>query len=471
MANETILGIAMIVVALLLLVTVIVFIKFFIGSKPIPGPKPKSLVEGNLPDIAKAGSLHQYLMKCHKEFGDIFGIWMGSEYVVVVCSAEYFKEFQDSFNRPPSLFLLFAPLIGSKSIQYANFEDIRHRRLNYDRAMSHQAVVKYVDHFVSVADEFLSELDGKDENYHFNFTNLCAEFALKVDILTLFGQIQDDEKIQEFHENYKVCWSEMETRMTSLPAPESDREKEFKKALDGCQAFIKDIVKQRKDLEIDDENETFIDILLKASPDEETLISDSMTYIVGGFHTTACSLSWAFYFLASHNDVQEKAYEEILKVLGSNSFKMTHVSELVYLRQIFEETLRCAVIAPWGARFETEHKIVAGGYKIKKFTSVLTAFGVTLQREDYWPNPERFDPERFSEDAVKVRPYLMYQPFGYAGKRTCPGSRFAKVEALVCLAIILQKYRLELVSGQDIKPVYGLVTHTSHNVLIKAHPR
>ena len=83
----------------------------------------------------------------------------------------------------------------------------------------------------------------------------------------------------------------------------------------------------------------------------------------------------------------------------------------------------------------------------------------------------RFDPDRFSPENTKSRHNLAFQPFGFAGKRVCPGYRFAYAEATVCFVTLIRKFKVKMVEGQVITPVYGLVTHPSEEVWITIEKR
>ena len=83
----------------------------------------------------------------------------------------------------------------------------------------------------------------------------------------------------------------------------------------------------------------------------------------------------------------------------------------------------------------------------------------------------RFDPERFSEDSVKSRHPLAFQPFGFAGKRKCPGYRFAYYEAYVFLSAIYRNFEVELVEGQKVEMIHGLVTTPKEEIWVKVQSK
>eukprot|EP00116_Pleurobrachia_bachei_P012598 sb/3472860/ len=115
----------------------------------IPGLKKCDEASGNLVDIGHAGSFHQFLSDLHHQYGDIASFWFGPTYCVSICSPEHFTQHGHVFDRPALFFKLFVPFIGEKSLQYANGEDAREKRKEYDRSMSHRAVSQYIPDFIS----------------------------------------------------------------------------------------------------------------------------------------------------------------------------------------------------------------------------------------------------------------------------------------------------------------------------------
>ena len=446
---------------------------FFSKSDQVPGMKPKSKNSGNLEDLEKAGSLHQFLLALHTKYGKIASFWFGHQKVVSISSPELFKEQQNLFDRPTLLFKLFEPLIGPKSIQLANKEDGKGRRKEYDRSMSHKSLVGYLNEFNAVANETIYELCQEIEQ-GINQHALCTcmtHFALKVYLITLFGNFSDKSLISRFHKNYRICWSEMESRLAgTVPLPESEREIKFQSALEGLKDFVKEVVAIRKKLDMTEENERFIDVLIRYCPDEETLLSDAITYVVGGFHNTANLLSWGFYYIAKDGAIQKKLHEEILLNCGKDDvITMSAINKCTYLKQVCDETLRCSVLAPFAARYMDED-IELGGYLIPGGTPIIHALGVSLQNPEYFPEPSKFDPERFNPENTKKWLSTVFAPFG-VGKRICPGHRFAKLEAALCIAAVARKFEIGLVDGQNIELVYGAVSHPSEEIMITLKAR
>ncbi|XP_005090891.1 cytochrome P450 20A1 [Aplysia californica] len=439
----------------------------------IPGVDPSSKEDGNFSDIARAGSLHEFLLDLHSQFGDIAGFWWGQTYVVSIASPELFKAHANVFDRPTELFRFIEPLISMQSLQFANGSDGRMRRKAYDRPFSHENLKKHFAEFQTIAGIVEKKWSKKSESDHIPLGEDMALFSVRATLLTLMGDSFQDEKLaQSVFNAYTKVWNEMEHRITDpVPPGENDaRQKSFTEALQYLKKTVKKVVEHREQNKLQDQ-QLLIDVILQSTTDEDVLISDVISYMVGAFHTSAYMLTWAMYFLATHPDIQSKLHSEIVQVLGQKDVVTdSNYGQLRYLYQVLQETLRCAVVAPWGARvqdFDTE----LGGHKVPKNTPVIHALGVVMQDEKLWPLPQRFDPDRFSTEKSKDHPTYAFSPFGFAGKRICPGHKFAYNEATVLVATLIRKFEVSMWDDQVVKPVFGLVTHPQEEIWLKVSKR
>ncbi|XP_078377093.1 cytochrome P450 20A1-like [Oculina patagonica] len=437
----------------------------------IPGEEPSDSEMGNLGDVGKAGSLHEYLMLLHEKYGSIAGFWWGKKYVVSLAAPEHWKDVQPLFDRPPEMFKLFEPLIGKKSIQYVNGPEGRKRRQMMDRSFSHDAVKDYYEHFVKIAKETADKFAKCGSEEHIPLAKNMIAMAVKAISVAGMGRIFMDEKeIDKLTTIYDVCWGEMEARLTGPPPDkDSEREKKIPKRAD-FHNLVKEIIKRRRQ-DDDKAEKLIIDSILDCDfMDEEETCDQVITFIVGGFHTTGNMMTWCLYYLTKHPEIQEKVFAELEEVLGDEDIKPQVASELKYTRQVIDETLRASVLAPWGARVH-EYDLQVDEFVIPKETPIITPFGVVLQDPNLWPEPRRFDPDRFSPENIKQLPSLAYQPFGFAGKRKCPGWRFSIAEGLVFLSVLIKRFKFHLVEGQDVKPHHGLVTSPAEEVWVTVTER
>ncbi|XP_076460830.1 cytochrome P450 20A1-like isoform X2 [Babylonia areolata] len=414
-------------------------------------------------------------MGLHKEFGPIASFWWGKQHVVSIGSHELFKQHQAFFNRPAELFRMFEPFITPHSIQYANDADGKLRRQAYDKVFNYNSLGFYYERLQKVADEVTIKWEKAEADDHFPLGDHMFLYAVKAALIGLLGdKFKDDKEALAFKHSYDVAWSDMEERLSNpiLPKEGSARAQKFNEAVTTMRDIVARAVKERERHGGESRDFLLLDAIIGHHPDdEERRFADAISYTVGGFHTTGVLLTWCVYYLCMHEECQERLYQEIVDVLGTKE-PVTHQSlgELKYLRQVLDETLRCAVVAPWAARYSDED-IVLGGHKIHAGTPVIHALGVSLMDENIWPAPTVFDPDRFSERRSKGRPAIAFSPFGFAGHRQCPAYRFAYVEAAIMMVSALQKFRFMLVPGQNVKAVHGLVTRPKEEIWFKVARR
>lgn len=207
----------------------------------------------------------------------------------------------------------------------------------------------------------------------------------------------------------------------------------------------------------DEDTGDLLSMLLSAR-DEETgqgmndrqLRDELMTMLLAGHETTANTLTWTWYLLSQHPEVERRFYSEIDDVLGGSVPGVEHLPHLKYTQMVLEESLR---LYPPACVFS--RKAIAddelGGYSIPANSIILVSPYATQHHPDYWPDPERFDPERFTPERSADRPHYAYFPFS-SGPRMCIGSSFAMMEAQLILATIARRYRLRLVPGHPVEP-------------------
>jgi len=175
-----------------------------------------------------------------------------------------------------------------------------------------------------------------------------------------------------------------------------------------------------------------------------------MTLVFAGHETTAVALTWTCYVLAQYPDVQERVRQEAMTVLGGKRPTLADLAHLSYTRMVIQEVLRLYPPAWIIARTALDDDEI-GGYPIPAQTTLLLSPYVTHRHPDFWPDPERFDPERFASRRGVNWPPGAYFPFS-AGPRVCLGEHLAMMEAQLIVAQALQAYQLTVRAGQCMIP-------------------
>lgn len=226
-----------------------------------------------------------------------------------------------------------------------------------------------------------------------------------------------------------------------------------------------------------------------ADIDNKQLRDDLMTMLVAGHETTAAVLTWALFELSKNTEIKSKVLEEIDRVVGDRSPTYEDIKEMKYVRLVISETLRMYPQPPLLIRrCRTENQVPAGGGReatvIRGMDIFLPLYNIHRD-ERFWPNPDTFDPERFTRpyknpdvpdwngfDPEKwskllypneVASDFAFMPFG-AGARKCVGDEFAVMEAVVTLAMTLRRFDFEfdeskLVGKDDIHAPPSGVNH------------
>jgi cytochrome P450 len=180
-----------------------------------------------------------------------------------------------------------------------------------------------------------------------------------------------------------------------------------------------------------------------------------VTIFMAGHETTALALTWTWYLLSQHPEVEAQLHGELATVLDGRSAQHDDLANLPLTRMIIEESMRLYPPAHTLSRDAIAEDNVLG-YRIPAGATVVIAPWLVHRRASLWPDPDRFDPQRFAPQALPGRHRFAYIPFG-VGPRICIGAAFAMVEASLIIAAIAQRYRLLLAPGHRVEPV-GLIT-------------
>ena len=202
---------------------------------------------------------------------------------------------------------------------------------------------------------------------------------------------------------------------------------------------------------------------LIAARDEETgggmtaeeVRDQVVTIFMAGHETTAVALTWTWYLISQHPAVEARLHSELAAVLAGRTPRHDDLANLPYTRMVIEESMRLYPPAHTLAREAVAADEVLGS-KIPAGATVLIVPWLLHRKSTIWERPDRFEPERFSPERAAARPRFGYIPFG-AGPRICIGAAFAMAEAMLILATIAQRYRLQLAPGHPVEP-QGLIT-------------
>jgi cytochrome P450/ubiquinone/menaquinone biosynthesis C-methylase UbiE len=189
---------------------------------------------------------------------------------------------------------------------------------------------------------------------------------------------------------------------------------------------------------------------------------ETITLLLAGHETTANLLSWTWFLLSQHPEVESRLHDELDDVLGGRVPTVDDLPRLVYTGMILNEAMR--LYPPvWAMGRRAIHDYELDGYTIPAGSVVALNAYVMHHDPRFYPDPFRFDPERWSDDERRKRPKYAYFPFG-GGPRVCLGEGFAWTEARLVLATLAQRWRLRLAQGHRVIAAPVLTLRPEHGL-------
>lgn len=275
-------------------------------------------------------------------------------------------------------------------------------------------------------------------------------------------------------EEVRVALNEILEEFDHTMLPPGDSE-EFQTALQRLDAPIYKMIKSRSANfeEHDDLLSSLMQVhLAEGSAKDMTLQQlrdEAMTIFIAGHETTANALTWTWYLLSLHPEIEQALHEEIATVLGDRLPTFDDVPKLALAERIFAESLR--LYPPlWiiGRQATAECKI--GPYLVPAGAYCFVSPYVMQHDARYFPEPEKFDPDRWLPEAKAARPKYCYFPFS-GGSRSCLGENFAWMEGALIIAAIAQKWRLAHDPNQTIKLQTNLTLRSRYGMGVTLHAR
>lgn len=285
------------------------------------------------------------------------------------------------------------------------------------------------------------------------------DVSVRVTTRTLFSNQIDDRLAAEVEHWLPVILQGIYDRtimpfglMKKLPTRSNRR---FTKAQAGMRRIVNELAAgSRSGADHDD----VLSILLNARDEgthqwlDNTEIHDHiMNLLLGGTETTGHGLAWAFHLIAAHPDVEKRLHAEVDTVLGGRLPAAQDLPHLPYTQRVFTETLRIYPPA-WIFTRTTTAETELAGRRLRTGTTVLYSPYAMHRNGALFPEPERFDPDRWLPERAKAVPRGAMIPFGM-GNRKCIGDNFGTTQAILTIAAVVSRWRLRPVPGPAARPV------------------
>jgi len=307
---------------------------------------------------------------------------------------------------------------------------------------------------------------------------MFMELALKVVGKTLFDTQLEDEAGVVAHEISNIM--DVYNFMMAVPAPQVmlhlpwPQVIKFRKARRRVDETVNRMIESHLNGSKRDSGD-LLSMMIEAMPNVDTpegreqLRDQVVTIFLAGYETTANALSWTFRLLGENPEVEQRLMAEVDEVLNGRMASVEDVPQLKYAEMVLAEAMRLYPPA-WAMVRQGLNDFQLGEYFLPAGTTVMMSQWVMHRSEEFWPDPLRFDPERFRPEAKAGRPKFAYFPFG-GGGRQCIGEAFAWMEGALLMATLLQKYRFRLVPLQTFEPQSLITLRPRNGVKVVAEVR
>lgn len=251
--------------------------------------------------------------------------------------------------------------------------------------------------------------------------------------------------IMDYVERYGIKW--IGKVFDALPLPST---RKLNHALAELDAIMYRIISEHCDAEEDSGD--LLSMLLQSKAEEDgkgmsglQLRDECLTLFLAGHETTAVLMSWTWMLLSQNPGIEAKLHEELDRVLESRPATLDDVDKLVYTRYVVTEAMRLYPPAYGFGRQAIEDNTV-GPYRVRKGTIIGLSPFIMHRQPEWYPNPDSFDPDRWTPERSAGLPKFAYCPFG-GGTRKCIGDQFAWMEATLILATIAQSWSMRVAPG------------------------
>lgn len=417
------------------------------------------------------------LLRISHSFGDIGAFRFGPRLVPLLNSPELVRSVLvdqcSEFEKTETVRALAAPVLGN-SVFLSEGEEHRRQRKLLAPLFQQRRVLDYAEMMVAATSRLQAAwLEGETINLADEMTRLTLDIISRA----LFGaDVAGEERALGEALTYTFRhFADAVTNPIRLPQTwPTPRNRRAHQALARVNATIERMIEERRNN--GEERNDFLALLLRTQEAEapfslntRQVRDEALSLSVAGHETTANALTWCCYLLAQHPEVYARMQAEGDRVLAGRLPTVADLPNLSYTLQVFKETLR--LYPPvYAFTRRAVSAVQLGQYGIPEGTSVVISPYTLHRRANLFPDPQRFEPERFAPQSEPQIARYAYLPFG-AGPHTCLGMHFALLEGHLVLATLSQRLTFERVDANPVKPIPLLTLRPERAVMMKIRRR
>jgi cytochrome P450 len=425
-------------------------------EKQIPLAKSHWLF-GSLKEMNK--DILGYIGKQRKLLGDIFYVDVFVFKVIVITNPDYIRHVlqENNKNYVKSFSYEVLKLFLGNGLLTSEGDFWRKQRRLAQPAFHKEKLIEITKQMSRSAEALAAKLeDVKNQRQEIDITEYMNEVTLDIVAAALFSSNVSD-KMEIIRDSLTVANEFAISRIQNpvrwplwMPVKAN---RVFNKAGKNLDSVIYSFIESRRK-EVEKPNDLLS--MLMDAVDEETgecmsnlqLRDECMTIFLAGHETTSLSLSWFWMLMDQHPEEEQKLRDELKSVLNGRTPEFADIPKLKYTKQLIEETMRLYPPA-WTIGRKSLAADEIDGYKIKPAQNMMLMTYQVHRHPDYWQDPDRFNPERFSEENAKNIKKFAYFPFG-GGPRLCIGNSFAMMEMQLVIATLAQRFKFRRTEQSEI---------------------
>lgn len=421
---------------------------------------------------------HLFMHELFEAYGDIV-CWRGIKPVYLVNHPDYARKVlaqnHEHYSKHTIDYRVIAQTMGNGLVTNDGEHWVRQRRL-MQPMFSNRNVNAFDTAINSLTKSVMDDWDGRRAAGPLMIEREMGQLTFQIVCATLFGSDADAHAAQmaEILEIVNLHTQELRALLTLYPWIPTPYNRKWRRANANLDRIVYGMISARRERGVGDAD--LLDRLLGARDDEsgeampEKQIRDEVvTLMLAGHETSANALAWTLHLLANNPEVDARLAAALAAELGGAPATAADLPRLPYLKQVVQESMR--LFPPvWAVARRSEHDDDFGPYRVPARSYVGVPIWVLHRHPQFWPEPERFDPDRFAPNRSESRHSYCYLPFA-AGPRTCIGAGMSMLEIQLILAQILQRFRVCAVAGHPIDTVAKVTLNPRHGMPLTLAPR
>lgn len=446
------------------------------GIERIPGPSAASESDG-VKAITAAGGLHNYQLMLHAEYGPLVRFPLpGADMAVSVADPVLLEATAEIDKRPEKLFEFLAPLQESGNLQtLPAAEHGPWRRVMLSVLAGRPAHEAHFAQFTALTAAMADRWAERSAHGPVELQKDLSRLSLQMICEFALGSgLASEESAGRVVSAFEDLLTDYLARLyqVDVAGPAEERRARSDRALAYLRTTVDGVLAAHEERgpAAEADHSDMIAALVAAGESPARIRDTVLMTMMAAQHTTGVAISWALYLLSQHPSAAERAAAELDRVLGDRATPTyADLKQLRYLDTVLREAMRLYPPGPYGAR-ETTAELRLGDYTLPAGTTIFYPFWAVHMNPAHWPDPTRFDPDRFTPEASATRHRLAYIPFGI-GPRSCEGAALALVEAKLALAVVLKRFGLTLTPDQTVTPVERFVLWAAEDIRMTLTPR